>query len=308
MKELIINQRNSIKLRGKILFHALHNVLCCLGKEKIKYAVIKGEVSSLYIYNKLGMRKYNDIDILINKKDIDKVDRILKSDGFLQYTSDNKLASRLETISSIVNAHQTISYKKWIHPYNICLEIDINFSIMWGEYTGKQIDVDKILDNVNFFQIYEEDVRVLSIPYAFIQTLLHNYKDCNSIYILANRNSINSFMFKEVYLFWKNCKTEVSIEWIVTFAKRNKIRQYLFYILYYTNRIYSDRELGKYVDALRDEEGIRLLNMYGLTQKESRRWTVSFEERLMESNQFELLKDELGEEDMDKILYNSQMF
>ena len=62
-----------------------------------------------------------------------------------------------------------------------------------------------------------------------------------------------------------------------------------------------------YRDAMQNEKGKNLLNMYGLTQEEQKKWPLSLEERLFLPDfkiQFELM---LNEKDKYKIALNVQM-
>ena len=301
-------RENSVKTRGKIWYYSLHNFFSLLDRQKTEYAVIKGEALSLYAYNMLGARKSNDIDILVRREDIDLVDKLLRAEGFIQINGRQQTASRAEIVGSLINSHQTLPYVKSISPYGLKVEIDVNLEVMWGEWKGRKIEVDEFLRNVERTNIYGENVNVLAPHYAFVHLLLHNYKDCNSIYILATRNSINYMMFLEVYLFWKNFKDFISIDWLVKFVGKYEIGEYLYYILFYTNSIYGDKEMGNYVNALESKKGRGLLNCYGLNDAERKEWKVPFRDRLMEENQLKLLQGELSKEDIRKIDYNKKMF
>lgn len=63
----------------------------------------------------------------------------------------------------------------------------------------------------------------------------------------------------------------------------------------------KDAELQKYVDALRTAEGEYYLNYYGLAEKERKPWKVEFQTRLETDNLYEFIKDDLNEEDIEKL-------
>lgn len=295
------------EFRGRIWFHKLRPVFEALHQKGIPYAVIKGEALSWYMYQTVGKRVSNDVDILVDKANLNALDQILTEHGFQQYVSEGKIANRTELISCILCSHQTISYKKLIEPYKLWLEVDVNFSLFWGEYKGKQINVADVLDHAEYIDIYGESVRTLEAPYAFVQVILHHYKDCNSLFLLATRNSLNEQMFREIYVFWLRYKNVITIQWLTEYAMKNQIAEYLFYMLYYTNKIFQDPMLATYVDALRTEEGMRFLNCYGL-DGEKKKWTVSFEERLLAVSTGELIEAQLSEKDRGKIKYNQMLF
>lgn len=64
----------------------------------------------------------------------------------------------------------------------------------------------------------------------------------------------------------------------------------------------------KYVDALRNEEGEKLLPCYGLDAKERKEWTCDFHTRIDETDLFALIQTQLSEEDIKKIERNKLIF
>ena len=79
------------------------------------------------------------------------------------------------------------------------------------------------------------------------------------------------------------------------------------YVLYFTNWIFKDEELQKYVDALRTAEGEHYLDYYGLAEKERKPWKVDFQTRLETDNLYELIKDDLTKEDIEKLERNRRI-
>ncbi len=85
-------------------------------------------------------RDFNDIDILVNKKDTGSVNQILCDLGFQQGRIDkeNKIvkASRQQIIYMSMSSHQEYKYVRQskysvISPYNF-IQIDVNTSIFEG--------------------------------------------------------------------------------------------------------------------------------------------------------------------------------
>lgn len=294
--------------RSKIWFHNMHPIFDELNTLNIHYALIKGEALSWYMYGFVGKRISNDIDILTDRTQLTTIDSILRKNGFEQYGGDNQKATRSDIISSLVNSHQTIAYKKMIEPYKIRIEVDLNFSILWGENRENELSTKEILDNYIYLDIYGEQVKVLWAPYAFIQVILHHYKDCNSLYLLYTRNSINHQQFREIYLFWRKYKHCITTQWLYMYTRKVGIIEYVYYMLYYTNYIYNDKALGRYVETLRTEQGEQLLDKYGLSEKERRKWNNTFEERLLSDSLSCFIENELTEHDKNKINYSKRLF
>lgn len=272
----------------------------------VPYAVIKGEPLSLLCYNKKSVRNSQDIDILIDRQHISYFERLLQENDFIRLINQDEFVNRESRILCISQSHQIPPYVK--ETSNQQIEIDINFDIFWGEYTGKRIDIAEFLADTIVQDIYGCKVKVLSPLKAMVQLILHQYKDMNSIFLLATRKSIKYSMFKDVYCLWKNNQEAISLEKLYAISLEYEIIPYVFYVLYFTNWIFQNSDLNKYVDAFRTSEGESLLDYYELAEKERKTWRYDFKTRLESDNLYNLIKNDLTEKDQEKITINKRVF
>ena len=277
-------------LLNKHLFKALPN-----------YAVIKGIPLSNLAYNSCSARKCSDIDILVSRKDIYDCEKILHEYGYQQFNY-----KRQDKIFCLTNSHQVPVFYKKIYDEN--LYIDLNFEILWGEYEGKRIDVEEFLSDTIEMEIYGVKIKTLPPLKAMVQLILHHYKDMNSIFILATRNSIKFDMFNDIYNLLKNNLDKITMNQLYAISSTYEIIPYVFYILYYTSQVFNDEILRQYIDAFWTPEGEALLNCYGLCSKERKKWRCDFKTRLEADNLYELIKNDLSEQDCEKIEINKRIF
>lgn len=267
-----------------------------------KYALIKGDALSKLAYGSFGKRQYSDLDLLINKTKLPFIEKILKLNGY-----EHKAVNSVDRLMSKYYSHQTKPFVKELIP-RMNVAYDLNFDIFWGEYEGKRVDIEGFLSDTVDIDIYGVKVKTLPPLKAMVQLILHHYKDMNSIYLLATRKSINRNMFKDVYYLLMNNLEDISIDRLYAISSEYGIIPYVFYVLYYTNRIYSDATLGRYVETFRTREGERLLNLYGLCEKERREWHVDFNTRLEAESAFPLIEKDLTDRDKKKIEINKKFF
>lgn len=272
----------------------------------VPYAVIKGEPLSLLCYNEKSVRNSQDIDILIDRQHILYFERLLQENNFTMLINQNEFINRESRILCISQSHQIPPYIK--ETSNQQIEIDLNFDIFWGEYTGKRINIAEFLEDTLVQEIYGCKVKTLPPLQAIVQLILHHYKEMNSIYHLAGHNCINYNMFKDVYYLWKNNQGDLSLEKLYAISSEYEIIPYVFYVLYFTNWIFKDTELQKYVEVFRVSEGEALLDYYGLTEKERKPWKVNFQTRLETDNIYELIQDDLTKADVEKLERNRRIF
>ena len=93
----------------------------------IKYAGLKGIIFGAGLY-KAGVRRSNDIDLLVYEEDLDKLDCIFRKIGYIQsLLPDGKLieASRKEKVIQRMNYHDLVPYVKMESDGMVV--VDINF-------------------------------------------------------------------------------------------------------------------------------------------------------------------------------------
>ena len=272
----------------------------------IDYAVIKGEPLSMLCYGGYGLRHSGDVDILIDREHVTLLENILSQNGFRTKFIGEDIEVRKNRILCLSSTHQIPPYIK--EKDNIITEVDINFDVLWGEYSGKRIPIKDVLKNTICMDVFGVEVKVLNSLYAFIQLLLHHYKDMNSIYLIATSNCIKYSMFEDIYYLLKNNGNEINIKDLMEIAEEYNILPYIYYVLYYTYQVFQEPFLKVYIENLYTQEGEELLEYYGLSKKERRRWGVSFEERLNANQLFKFIEKDLNKEDFIKIKRTKKIF
>lgn len=281
---------------------ALAPIFECLNVNNIPYANIKGETLSLYAFDQYGQRSYGDIDILVSRKNLHVLEAVLTQNGYISPS-----VTREEKVMMISASHQTAAWYK-ITNQKFKSVIDVNFDIFWGEHMGRHIDIDQFLSDTIEMKIYGVKVRVLSPLKAMIQLILHHYKEMNSIYHIAEHDCIKESMFRDVYYLWKNNSDAISLEKLYELSLEYEIIPYVFYILYFTNKIFDDQKLSRYVEAFHTQDGFDLLDYYGLAVRERKLWKVDFQTRLKTNKMYDLIKADLTEDDLIKLERNRKIF
>lgn len=289
-----------LKILSKERYNRIYDLLNDISFE---YAIIKGEALSLQAYGATGRRISSDIDILIPVTRLREFHNILISHGF-----QGRALSRADKILLVSSSHQILPYtlsmpKPWPE-----LLLDVNHDIFWGEYEGTRIDISDFLSDTIEINIYGITVKTLPPLKAFIQLVLHHYKDMNSIYLLATNNSIKIDMFADVYHLLKNNLNDIPLEQLFLISKDLGIVNYVYYILFYTGQVFRDKDIQQYIDAFKTIEGDELLNCYGLNKKERKKWNCNFETRLRSENLLKIIEDDLTDRDWEKIKINQKLF
>lgn len=263
-------------------------------QDDIPYAIVKGVPLSIAAYNNWLYRKAGDIDLLVSRKNVGKLTRTLIKNGY--YT---EYRNREDKLIALMYSHQTRPFVK--HTCFFETTFDVNYDIFWGEYEGKRVNIDDFLKEPLEIEVAGCRIKTLTHLKAMIQLILHHYKEMNSLYHLSTHNCITINMFADVYHLWKNHIEDISIRELRTLSEEYEIVEYVFYILFYTNVLFQDRMLKDCVNYFRTPKGEYLLSCYGLCEKERKEWKCDFRTRFQEENLFDLIKNQLTSDDIEKI-------
>ncbi len=289
------------KARSKVWYQHLIPVLNA--QKDLSYAVIKGEALSVQAFGAPGRRSSADIDLLVDKSQLKKLEQVLTEHGFT-----TARLSRAQQIVARAFSHQVAPYRKALPLGD--LEVDLNYDLLWGEWTGERLSVSDMLARRQWMTIYEQSVPVLDTVDAFVQLCLHHYKDMNSLYHLAQHNSIRRQSFLDVAEFWKRNRGALERQKEVLWQQmeRYALAPYFYYMWYWTGTLLEVPELLAWAQAVESAEGRALLDTYGLTAAERKTWKIPMEQRLDAPQLPQQVWEQLTKQDQEKIRQEQAIF
>lgn len=278
----------------------------CLEEQNILYAVMKGAILSKTAYNDPFCRRSGDIDLLIDRKDIDVVKTLLLQLGYTQgRVTANGIQpfSRAELLFQTAMSHQIAPFVKATNsalcPY---VNIDVNLDIMWGE-SKHPSDMEFVLQKREDITVCDVPTKKLCKEMEFIALCLHHYKDMNSIYLLYERG-LSLSHFCDIYFFLKNIHLNKQI--LSDYCCRLNIGGFVYYCLYYTNLLFSDEKLQEYMALLYSKDADVLIDSFGLADEERQSWDIDFNTRLFDADMRNYLEKRLSQNMLNKIKVNQQ--
>lgn len=278
-----------------------HNFLNDLYDSGLPYAVIKGCPLELYKTGKADARFINDIDILVSRENAPEVVNLLKKRGFS--IVDN--LRREDYIMALTSSHQYPVYYKYVGEF--FAQIDINYDIFWGEYTGQRIPVTHFLEDCKEINLWNCNIKTLSPMKMLIFVILHHYKEMNSIYHLMGHNAVKRRLFEDIYGLIINNPHVFTPEKVTYECEQYKIVPYAYYMFYYTNLVFNNA-LSQYENLLYTPQGKDLLNKYGLSEKEQKVWKIDFFDRFEMDKVISSIRADLSPFDIDKLERNRTTF
>lgn len=181
--------KNALRLMDKILTN-------CRGS----YAMLKG-ANLCGIYPE-GLRTSNDIDLLIEKKDLSKIENELKAAGLNQgYVKNGKFipATRKEIIFSNMMKGETVPYVlETGDSYMPYLEIDLNFALGYQNESSERINAMLGKTVRNDFDGYA--IETLSKEDFLIHLCAHLYKEATAYPWVEMGRDLSLYKFLDIYL------------------------------------------------------------------------------------------------------------
>jgi len=264
------------------------------------WCFIKETMVSLYTSAPLVVDKRCSIDLLTGRNDVRKVEKELERFGFVCRNN-----SRVHRIMCMTKSYQLPPYRR--NYENIDLEVNINFDVLWGDYEGERISTESFLEDTVEIKLKGASLKVPSLSKAILELGLHYYQDMNSIMLIAERKSVKHKYFDHFYALINMQEPGADGE-LYELAERYRVVPYLYYMILYTGLIKKDEMMKRLIKQFQTSEGEKLLDCYGLTTGERKKWKIDFWTRLKYGFLYEFIKEELTEKDLKKIEANKALF
>ena len=137
-----------------------------LKENQIEALAFKGPALSQMAYGDITLRQYVDLDVLVKKEDIDKIDTLLKDRGYQHIW---KLTAEQEKIWRKCN-HDLGLY----HPKN-GVHFEMHWSLLDEDYP-MQIDLDSIWENPQTIKINTQEIQTFPTEELLLYLCIHGSK------------------------------------------------------------------------------------------------------------------------------------
>lgn len=188
------------KRKNEEFFCRLDYVGHILSKFDGKYALLKGA----YLCGSYpdGYRTSNDIDILVEPKDVGAVGELLGKAGFLQgrvVKGEFVPATRREIIESRMTRGETVPYfKEVVFTQKKYIEADVNFSLGYKSEDGGILK--QMLSDSGYRKVKNTEVMTLS-EYDFLCHLCcHLYKEATTLPWVEMKRDMTLYKYCDIYM------------------------------------------------------------------------------------------------------------
>lgn len=155
------------------LSQELKKILTCLNENNIKPILLKGIDLVGRVYPQRGLRPMTDIDLLIKKQDLLKIEELLSSLDYLMYPGFRKILNK--PTSPYLNA---VVCKKLKAPY-VSLHLHwhiLNYTFYPGYGYISRLDIDKIWQEAEHTQVEKVQALRMASHHLLLHLAEHSFK------------------------------------------------------------------------------------------------------------------------------------
>lgn len=251
IKVLKIVKKNNEKVTDDFICNVCY-LADLLKNIPFKYALLKGSYLTPILY-KRGQRTSNDIDILIEGKDVSLLEKILVQNGFVQgHVNENNeivAASRREIIHSKLNNGETIPFVKFNN--GIKLEIDINFSVDFKPDNSKI--VPRLLSETIPVNLDGHIFYTLNMVDFLIHLCCHLYKEATTYDWLNYRRDLMLYKFSDINVMLHEYGDEAFYGKFVKRIVEFEVEKECYYTLYNSMEIYATLKEDHFITELLEQ-------------------------------------------------------
>lgn len=246
------------KLRAEEQLKELEKMCSFLDVKGIDYVILKGVSLSGLIYQDIGARLSNDIDILVHPNKIEDIINLFNEHGYIQgyYNHKEKSvmpASRRDIITAPLTTHEIIPLIKANDGRmleHITFDIQFSLELMTGTRTDDKVSdflgrrVKKRIFKHSFFVPSSEDI-LLFLTLHFYKESLNEYK---------NKKKIAYLLYKLTDLKFLLTKKDLNINKFNDITFQYDFRQEVYNTFCVLNDIYPGTLPNSYIDIFKHND------------------------------------------------------
>lgn len=285
---LLINKRKKVIESNSIQIKIAEQLCYDFIENKISVLFLKGLPLLINHYNKIYQRYFGDIDILIDKSNIKKVELLLSKKGY-QYGNFNGnkvvLASKEEILFQKMYTHEIFNMVKVINRGYVS-NIDVNFKFSWVGCDNKFSDIpfNILIEHSLETKINKTWMSTLNRELSFIHLCCHFYNE--AVYFLFDNdieedNDTGELLLFRLFDILLICIKPMNIQLIYDLSKKYLCLDQIKFVLTVIAEIFGSKILNIYNEkfGLYDVHDI---NYYINKNNQKIFWPIDLKERVFD--------------------------
>jgi hypothetical protein len=286
---LLYSQKKVYEMRNAFYFDVIKKVMDQLHAYGVIAPVLKGNYLAHDIYPRSYIRYFNDLDLLIDIKDTDKITKALTDLGYIQGHYDKAEgrvveATRKEKMLQQIASHELQEFQKMTdNPFVPLVQVDVNHDILWKGNCPYHIASRDLVERAVILDWDGVKVPVLSPGDNIIQLCCHLYKEATLMMWISDLRDLTIYKFADLYLYITKAGDDIDWKVLTTRIKGYGIEKVIYYCFYYLHMMFGGIVPG-HVMAEIEPENRDFLDEYAIENKTPSKWKYDFFTRLFDTN------------------------
>lgn len=269
------------------------NELTKISKQFEKYDVVvpilKGNILASIVYPAIETRLFNDLDMLMQLKDVAPVTKALEEAGYLQghYDKEKNIiveASRKEKILQQIASHELQEFQKLGESKFVkIIEADVNHDILWKGNCPYKIPTEDLIKRAITVEINGQKSYMLEYVDNIIQLSCHLFKEATLMMWITDLRDLKIYKFADLYSYIKKFFNKIDWDELVSRVKGYGIEKIVYYNFHFIEMMFGEIVPKRVLDEIRPLD-LTYLDEYGIENKEPSNWNCDFFTRLFDTN------------------------
>jgi hypothetical protein len=203
----------------------------------ISVAGLKGIIFNTILY-KLGARRSNDIDILVEENDLKTFDDIMRKLGFIQSLDGGKTeASKKEKLIQIMNYHDLVPYYKFVdYSFMDFIKVDVNF-----HFDSKEHDITRAILNEGTYDYCGNGyiIRGLKWKSHLLHLCVHFYREASNSIWTSSARDVDLYKVVDIHNTLRCYRKEELLDWC-KYVEKYQLNKQCYFTFFYLNRFYPN--------------------------------------------------------------------
>jgi hypothetical protein len=284
---LFVSAYTGNRERNLALLDEWANVATTLNAAGVRYAIRKGPALVERVYGDPGVRRMNDLDILIDRANSAQVAECLRRAGYEQGGWSEDL-QRIEPFTRNlqvlwkVTLNNELPYRKVGHRAGVpTFDIDLCVDIFQRK-SGVKLPAADLLARAEPVRIAGVRSWGLSEADALLDLCAHLHKEATSLYYIQQTCDLEISKFLDVALMSRS-QTEEAWQRFVERVLDLGAASIVYFALHFTDALYRDSVPAWALARLRPDD-VTYLEQYGQSDGVTQEWRIPFPDRLFASH------------------------
>lgn len=236
-------------IRNNEKLHEMKKLQSEMQQNSIPVVPVKGGYLIDNVYKDRKIRATNDVDILFKRKDIPRIDAVMKKNGYEygEYDKDTNAVLPPDTKKKLLyktKMWNLLPYVKVINEIpNKTVIFDFSFAL---DFSLDTKPVEEMLDNA-----IQKDIGLELLPEHFlVHMCCHHYREASNVAWILIGKDLNLIKFCDVREFIHQKMDSDSIKRAISFAKKHDLEKAFYFTVYFTREIYNDGYETEILNAL----------------------------------------------------------